>query len=68
MQRILDIDTDSLPMIWDADFLYGLKDAAGNDTFVLCEINVSSVFPFPGEALEPLADAVLRRVTKKRAT
>ena len=68
MQLILYIDTDSLPMIWDADFLYGPKDAAGNDTFVLCEINVSSVFPFPDEALEPLADAVQRRVTKERAT
>jgi len=68
MQRILDIDADSLPMIWDADFLYGPKDAAGEDTFVLCEINVSSVFPFPDEALEPLADSVLRRLSKKRAT
>ena len=50
-------------MIWDADFIVG-----GDGTYSLCEINVSSVFPFPEEALEPLADAVLRRVTKKRAT
>ena len=62
MQRLLDIETESLPALWDADFLYGLKDASGEDTFVLCEINVSSVFPFPDEALEPLADAVAKRL------
>jgi hypothetical protein len=69
MQKLLGIDTDALPALWDADFLYGPPDSAGNDTFVLCEINVSSVFPFPDDALEPLADAVLRTVTqRKRAT
>jgi hypothetical protein len=68
MQSLLGIDTDSLPMLWDADFLYGPPDDAGADTHVLCEINVSSVFPFPNDALEPLADAVLRRVNAKRAT
>ena len=45
-------------MIWDSDFLYGPKDADGADTYVLCEINVSSVYPFPDDALGPLADAV----------
>jgi hypothetical protein len=29
---------------------YGPRDAAGEDTYVLCEINVSSVFAFPGQA------------------
>jgi hypothetical protein len=69
MQKLLGLDTDTLPALWDADFLYGPPDSAGNDSFVLCEINVSSVFPFPDEALEPLAEATLRMVTKrKRAT
>jgi hypothetical protein len=57
MQRTLDIARASLPVIWDADFLYGEKDDTGADTYVLCEINVSSVFPFPEEALIPLAEA-----------
>jgi len=57
MQRTLDIQTSSLPVIWDADFLYGPKTASGEDTFVLCEINVSSVYPFPDDALTPLARA-----------
>lgn len=59
MQRALGIDRDSLPVLWDADFLYGPKTASGEDTYVLCEINVSSVSPFPQEAAEPLADAVV---------
>ncbi|UCB44137.1 MAG: Cj0069 family protein [Dehalococcoidales bacterium] len=62
MQRLLDIDTESLPAIWDADFLYGLKTATGEDTYVLCEVNVQSVYPFPEEALEPLAQAAMERM------
>jgi len=42
--------------------MYGPKNASGEDTYVLCEINISSVFPFPDEALVPLAEETLRRV------
>ena len=62
MCRLLAIDRESLPVIWDADFLYGPKTAAGEDSYVLCEINVSSVYPFPESALEPLAQATSRRL------
>jgi hypothetical protein len=55
----LDIDAGSLPIIWDADFLYGPRDASGMDSYVLCEINVSSVFAFPEQA--PLEIARLAR-------
>jgi hypothetical protein len=61
MCRVLDIDRDSLPVIWDADFLYGPKTAPGEDSYVLCEINVSSVYPFPDSALAPLAEETRRR-------
>lgn len=54
MCRVLGLDSESLPMIWDADFLYGPRTASGEDGYVLCEINVSSVYPFPDSALEPL--------------
>ena len=63
MQRLLDIETDALPLIWDADFLYGPRTSAGDDTYVLCEINVSSVFPIPEDApaaIARLAEARLR--------
>jgi hypothetical protein len=64
MQRVLDIETSSLPVIWDADFLCGPKTASGDDTFVLCEINVSSVYPFPEEALTPLAKAAAAAIKR----
>jgi hypothetical protein len=59
LQRVLDIDSDDLPVIWDADFLYGPKTSSGEDSYVLCEINVSAVFPFPDSALAPMADATV---------
>lgn len=67
MQRVLDIDTESLPAIWDADFLYGPRTSSGEDTYVLCEINVSSVFPMPDEAPRPLAEAAIERTLAARA-
>ena len=48
MMQLLGIERDALPIIWDADFLYGPRNAAGEDTYVLCEINVSSVISDPG--------------------
>jgi hypothetical protein len=67
MQRLLDLEVTSLPALWDADFLYGPKDQSGEDTYVLCEINVSSVSPFPDEAMQPLADAVFQALDQRRA-
>jgi hypothetical protein len=55
MMSLLDIDPASLPAIWDADFLYGPE--SGEDTYVLCEINVSAVFPFPEQATVRIAQA-----------
>jgi hypothetical protein len=60
MQKVLGIDTESLPAIWDVDFLLGSKTESGEDTYVLCEINVQSVYSIPEEALEPLAQAAVR--------
>jgi hypothetical protein len=62
MQRILDIEYESLPILWDCDFLLGTKKASGEDTYVLCEINVSSIAPFPESAAPIVAEAVLDRI------
>jgi hypothetical protein len=59
---IVGVDKAQLPILWDADFLYGEKDADGADTYVLCEINVSSVYPFPDDALGPLAAETLAQI------
>ena len=58
--RSLGIDPDALPVIWDADFLLGPKSAAGEDSYVLCEINASSVFPIPEEAPAIMAASLAR--------
>jgi hypothetical protein len=60
---MLDIERQSLPVIWDADFLYGPPTAVGEDTYVLCEINVSSVFPIPDQAPDEMANLVASRFT-----
>jgi uncharacterized protein DUF6815 len=58
MMSVLGIELASLPIIWDADFLYGPRTASGNDTYVLCEINVSSVFAIPDQAPAEIARLV----------
>ena len=63
--QILRIDRTELPILWDADFLYGAKNNAGADTYVLCEINVSSVYPFPDDAMTPLVECLAARLAGK---
>lgn len=65
LQRILGLETDQLPVIWDLDFLYGPKTAGGDDTYVLCEINVSSTFAFPDVAMPGVARAALERIGER---
>lgn len=62
MMEVLGIETGSLPIIWDADFLYGPRTNSGTDSYVLCEINVSSVFAIPDQAPAAIARLVLSRL------
>lgn len=52
---------ERLPLLWDCDFMLGEPAADGVERFVLCEINVSSVSPFPPSCIAPLVQAVVRR-------
>jgi hypothetical protein len=63
---IVGVEKAHLPILWDADFLYGEKDADGVDSYILCEINVSSVYPFPDDALGPIATATLAQIQRPR--
>jgi hypothetical protein len=63
LQHLVEVDDASLPALWDADFLYGATDERGEDTYVLGEINVSAVAPFPSHAVQPLAQRVLMAVS-----
>jgi Domain of unknown function (DUF6815) len=62
MMDVLGIAAASLPIIWDADFLYGPRTTSGEDTYVLCEINVSSVFAIPEEAPAAIAHLAMNRL------
>ena len=62
LTSLLDFSRFDLPMIWDADFMLGPPDSDGNDTYVLGEINVSSVFPIPEGAPQKIARAVANRL------
>jgi hypothetical protein len=57
---------DRLPFLWDCDFMFGERAADTHERYVLCEINVSSVSPFPPSAIAPLVDAVRSRLTWRR--
>ena len=64
MADLLTLSRDDLPVMWDADFLLGPKNAAGHDSYVLCEINASSVFPIPEEAPDAIAATLLDRLAR----
>jgi hypothetical protein len=53
----------ALPMLWDADFLLGERGVDADERYVLCEINVSSVWPFPESAISPMVEATRRALT-----
>lgn len=67
LKALVGIDETALPLLWDADFLYGPKTENGADTYILCEINVSSVSPFPDQAVGKLAQAVATRFPSTRS-
>jgi hypothetical protein len=54
----LGVAPERLPLLWDADFLLGEARGDDEERYVLCEINVSSVSPYPESANAPLVEAV----------
>lgn len=66
VQQLLEIETKSLPVLWDCDFLLGPKDQNGQDTYVLCEINVSSVAPYPESAVPYIVNATASELKAPR--
>jgi len=65
LTSLLNIPRRDLPMIWDADFMLGRPNADRTDSYVLGEINVSSVFPIPEEASGEIARRVADRLRSK---
>ena len=67
MLTTLGLGSHELPVVWDADFLFGPKNESDLGTWVLCEINSSAVWPFPREGAPTVAATTLRHVNTARA-
>jgi hypothetical protein len=68
LRRLLGIAAEDMPALWDADFLLGPRDAAGADSYVLCEINISSVAPYPDSAADPVAAWAAERAAARKGS
>ena len=64
---------DGLPELpddfdFDAEFAraFGPRTPDGEDTYLLCEVNVSCVFPIPDESVPSLVAVAIERVRAAR--
>jgi len=63
LQQIAGVKNDMLPVIWDADFFINkLNTENTGKKYSLCEINTSSVSPFPDSAIPFVVDEVAKRL------
>ncbi|MBI5722298.1 MAG: Cj0069 family protein [Burkholderiales bacterium] len=65
LRQRVGVEHERLPMLWDCDFMFGERGAEGPERYVLCEVNVSSVSPFPPSAIAPLVAAVKQRLGRR---
>lgn len=56
--EVTGLEANKLPVIWDADFFINSMHPNTHGRYVLCEINVSSVSPFPESAIEFIVEEV----------
>jgi hypothetical protein len=61
------VEPPRVPLLWDVDFLLGERAPGDPERYVLCEINVSSVAPFPESAIAPLVEATCEALHGKPA-
>jgi hypothetical protein len=62
LRQRVGVARERLPLLWDMDFMFGERMAGQAERYVLCEINVSSVSPFPPSSIEPLVEATKARL------
>jgi len=65
LRAAVSVPRERLPLLWDCDFMFGEAAAPERETYVLCEVNVSSVAPFPDSAIAPLVEAAKRRLARR---
>ena len=61
LRKRLGVASAELPVLWDADFLLGGPESSDEPSYALCEINVSSVAPYPESATGEMV-AVVRQL------
>lgn len=61
LRQKVGLTREQLPMLWDCDFMFGEQPG----TYVLCEVNVSSISPFPPSATAPLVAAMSHRLSAR---
>jgi hypothetical protein len=64
LRRQVGVERDRLPLLWDCDFMFGEPTPEEPLRHVLCEINVSSVSPFPPSSIDPLVAAIRSRLDR----
>jgi hypothetical protein len=58
-QEIHSIADDAMPLLWDADFFINeVNTEKTENKYTLCEINVSSVSPFPPSCVKHIVEAL----------
>ena len=62
LRQAVGLRREQLPLLWDCDFLLGKAQPGQPERYVLCEINVSSVSPFPQSAIGVMVEAVRGRL------
>lgn len=62
--EVSDLEAEKLPVIWDADFFINSIVPDSPRRYTLCEINVSSVSPFPESAIGFIVRAVQNTLAK----
>ena len=67
LRQRLGLPVEQLPLLWDCDFMFGDSAPGQAQRYVLCEVNVSSVSPFPPSCLAPLVQAVNARLVTSMA-
>ncbi|HEX4982574.1 MAG TPA: Cj0069 family protein, partial [Ilumatobacteraceae bacterium] len=67
MCETVGLETHRVPLLWDCDFMHGDPQPDNPNGYVLCEVNVSSVAPYPPSAIEPLVNAVRAQLDRLAA-
>jgi hypothetical protein len=63
LQQLTGVENDKLPVLWDADFfINNVNTENTRQKYSLCEINTSSVSPFPESAIPVIVDEVGKRL------